>query len=83
MGDLKDAIACAARMSKLSSFGLKEYPEGESWINTLIKKKRTDPAALIRSELGEENFRIYKQLQKIRELTGSVQARLPFEYIIN
>ena len=83
MGDLQEAIACAARMTKLSTYGLKEYPEGESWINSIIKKKRSDPAAMIRSQMGEENYRIYQQVKRVKEMTGSVQARLPFEFFIN
>jgi protease IV len=82
MGNLQDAIACAARMTKLSSYGLKEYPESESWINTILNKRKSDPAAMIRTELGEENFKIYRQMIRVREMTRSVQARLPFEFFI-
>ena len=83
MGDLHEAIACAARMTKLSTYGLKEYPESQSWINSILKRKRSDPAAMIRSQMGEENYKIYKQVKRVKEMTGSVQARLPFEFFIN
>ena len=83
MGDLHEAIACAARMSKLSSYGLKEYPESESWVNTILNKRKSDPAAMIRSELGEENYKIYRQIHRVKEMTNSIQARLPFEFFIN
>ncbi len=82
MGNLQDAVDCAARMAKLDKYGLKEYPESESWINSLLGNKKTEPAALMRKEMGEENFRIYQQVIKIREMTQSVQARLPFEFYI-
>lgn len=81
MGTLQDAIACAARMAKLSDYGMKEYPESESWFQTILNRKKDEPAALIREQLGEENFKIFQQVKKIKSMTGSVQARLPFEII--
>jgi protease-4 len=82
IGSLQDAINCAARMAKLKDYGLREYPETESWFNNILNKKKTEPAAVIRQEIGEENYKIIEQLKKIKAMTGSVQARLPFEIII-
>ena len=83
MGNLQDAISSAARLAKIDSYGLKEYPESESWLNEILGRKKTEPAALIREQIGEENYRVYQQLMKIREMTESVQARMPFELIIH
>jgi protease-4 len=83
IGNLQDAISSAARLARLSEYGLKEYPESQSWINAFLNRKKTEPAAMIRSQLGEDNYRIYRQLIKIREMTESVQARLPYEWIVN
>jgi protease-4 len=82
LGNLKDAINSAARMAKLTDYGLKEYPESESWINNLLKKKKEEPAAMIREELGDENYKLFEQMKKIKAMTGSAQARLPFEIIL-
>jgi len=82
MGNLQDAIACAARMAKADNYGLKEYPESKSWFEEFFNKKKEEPAAMIRQQVGEENYRVYQQLIKIREMTQSVQARLPFELIL-
>jgi protease-4 len=81
LGTLQDAIACAARMAKLSDYGLKEYPEGESWLENLLNRKKEEPAAVIREQLGEENYKIFLQVKKIKAMTGTVQARLPFDII--
>ncbi len=80
LGNLQDAIACAARMAKLDDYGLREYPEFESWLNTLLNKKKQEPAAMIKAEIGEENYKIFEQLKKLKAMTG-VQARLPFEIV--
>ncbi len=81
LGTLQDAIACAARMAKLSDYGLREYPEAESWLEGLLNRKKEEPAAVIREQLGEENYQIFQQVKKIKAMTGTVQARLPFDII--
>ena len=80
---LRGAKLPAARMAKLGDdYGVREYPETESWINRILDKKKAEPAAMLRDQLGEENYRIIEQLKKIKAMTGSAQARLPFEIII-
>ncbi|HEV7621527.1 MAG TPA: S49 family peptidase, partial [Flavisolibacter sp.] len=83
LGNLQDAINCAARMSKTNSYNLKEYPESESWLDNLIGKKKSEPQAMMQEQLGEQNFKIYSELLKIREMTNTPQARLPFEFFIH
>jgi protease-4 len=83
IGNLQAAIASAARMAAVDDYGIKEYPETQSWLTELLGKKHNDPAAMIRQQVGEENFRVYQQLTKIKQMTGSVQARLPFEIILH
>jgi len=82
LGNLQDAINSAAKLAKLSDYGLREYPESESWLNNLLNKKKVEPSAMIRQELGEENYKLFQQMKKIKAMTGSAQARLPFEIVI-
>lgn len=82
-GGTDDAIECAARMAKLSDYSVREFPEPVNILDKLFKK--TSPLAYqakLRKEMGEDNYKIYMELKRIKELTGSVQARLPFEFII-
>ncbi len=81
LGNLQDAINCASRMAKLDSYGIREYPERQSWINELLNKKKSEPEAMIKQQVGAENFRIYQQMVRIKEMTGTIQARLPFDFI--
>jgi len=83
IGNLQDAIDCAARMTKLKTYGLREYPETESWLNNLLGKQKSEPEAVIKQQLGEENYKIYKEMLRIKEMTTSTQARLPFEFLIH
>lgn len=83
IGNLDDAIACAARMAKLTDYGTREYPESGSWLQNLLNKKRTEPEAAIKEQLGEDYYKTFQQLMKIKEMTQSVQARLPYDIIIH
>ncbi len=84
-GGLQDAVDCAARMAKLSDYRLREYPEVQSIFDRLFggAKDNTLKTEMIRKELGEDQFKIYNEMMRIKEMTNSVQTRLPFEFFIN
>ncbi len=83
MGSLQTAIDCAARMAKTSDYRLREYPENESWINRLLNRDQDEPAANIKAQIGTENFKVFQQLIRIRQMCNTVQARMPFEFYIH
>ena len=84
-GGLQDAVDCAARMAKLKDYRLREYPEVQNVIDRLFggAKDNTLKTEMIRKELGEDQFKIYNELLRIKQMTNSVQTRLPFEFFIN
>lgn len=82
-GGLEDAVQCAARMAKLTTYHLREYPEPENILDQIFSK--SDPLnykGKLESEMGAENYKIYLEVKRIKELTGTVQARLPFQFFI-
>lgn len=83
IGGLQDAIDCAARMAKVTGYGIREYPEPLSWWETLFGgyKKSLQTKAL-KEELGEEGTGIYHTIKKIKQSVGSAQAKIPFEISI-
>ena len=83
IGNLQDAVDCAARMAKISQYGWKEYPESGSWLDEILGRKKSEPQAMIREQLGEENYKIYSEMLRIKQMSGSVQARLPFQFFIH
>jgi protease IV len=84
MGDLSDAVACAARMAKLSSYRLREYPESGSWLNELLdRKSKDDPETMIKEKMGDRNYEVFQQLVELNQLCGQPQARLPFQFLIH
>ena len=82
LGGLQDAVACAARLAKVKEYRLREFPESKSWINELLDKREAQPAAMLKQQLGEENYRIYQEVMEVKRLSEGVQARIPFQFFI-
>ncbi len=84
LGSLDDAIACAARMAKISDYGLREYPEPRSlWDILMSGYQKTVRTEAIQEELGEQGFRIYQHIKRVKAMSGTAQARLPFDIMID
>jgi protease IV len=83
IGGLQDAIDCAARMSKVKEYRIKEYPESKNWFEKLFGgSKKTMRSTAIKEEVGEEGFKLLQSFKKIKKLVGGTQARMPFEITI-
>jgi len=84
-GGLQDAIDCAARMAKLKDYRLREYPEVQNVFDRLFggAKDNTLKTEMIKKELGEDQYKIYNEMLRVKQMTNTPQARLPFEFFIN
>ena len=83
-GGLNDAIKAAASMAKLKEYRLAEYPQPSGLFDKLFGK--SDPMNYtdkVKSELGEENYKIFQEIKNVREMTNKIQTRLPFRFFIN
>lgn len=82
-GTLQDAIDCAARMAGTKDYRLVESPESKGLLDRLISNyKRSVSMKFMKDEMGEDGYRTYSTLKKIRSLVGVTQARLPFDLVI-
>lgn len=82
-GGLHDAVECAARMAKLKDYRLREYPEVKNIFDRLFgASDNTLKTQTLKSELGADNFKIYKEMIRIKQMTNTVQTRLPFEFFV-
>lgn len=82
IGGLQEAILCAARMSKLSSYKLREYPEKKNLLEQVMDNyKKSVSSSLVKSEIGEKEYQLLQQVKQVRKMVGEPQSRLPF--IIN
>jgi len=82
LGGINDAIASAAKMAKISSYRLREYPEVKQPLDKLLKSIGGETSeSMVKKELGA-NYTIYQQLKRLQLMNGEVQARLPFDVTI-
>jgi protease-4 len=83
MGGIEDAVACAARMAKLTNYRLVELPEPQNIFQMLFGGYKDNARkSMIREELGEEGMKTYNSLRRAKEMVGVKQARLPFDFTI-
>lgn len=83
LGNLQDAIDCAARMGKTKEYRIREYPEPQSILDLILGNyKKVSKAQAIKEELGTTGFTIYNSLKRVQGLIGTTQARMPAEYNI-
>jgi protease-4 len=83
IGTLQDAIDCAANMAKTSNYRLVESPEPGSIFDRLRGVwKRNASAQAVKDELGEDGYRTFTTLKKVKSMIGVTQSRLPFDLTI-
>lgn len=79
LGGLDDAILQAAELAEVTDYKVRNYPsykiDFEDRFNSFPFAKSKEK--LIIEELGEDNFKIYKNLKQLSTLKG-IQARAPF-----
>jgi len=84
LGGLQDAIAAAAKMAKLTSYGLHEYPEPQSLFDYFMgSREETMKNEAISKELGPAGVKTYNSIRSLKEMIGVTQTRLPFTYHFN
>ena len=83
-GGIQDAVDCAARLAKLADFRVKEYPEPKNFLDRILgtTKSYDKTPAMMKKEMGEENYAVYEEVKKIRQMTNGAQMRLPFQFFI-
>jgi protease-4 len=85
IGNLQNAIDCAARLAKTDSYRLREYPETTGWLERLLNKSSSTNDAEIKivEQVGKENYQVFKELVRIKQICGTPQARLPFHFVVD
>jgi protease-4 len=85
LGTLQDAVDCAARMAKTSKYRLVEYPEPKNILEQLLGKFKhsSGTKAAVKEELGEDGYRTWITVKKIKSMIGVTETRLPFDLNID
>ena len=82
--NLDEAIKCAAAMAKVKDYGIREYPEAKSPFEVIFGSYgKNYKAEILKSELGEDQYRIFMEVKKLKAQTGEIQAKMPFAFEVN
>jgi len=83
IGTLQDAIDCAARMARTNDYRLIETPEPKSFLDRLLGGyKKSSGMKAVKEEIGEDGYRTYMLIKKVKAMVGVTQARLPFDLTV-
>ncbi len=81
LGNLDDAINAAAEMASLESYGVKKFPKYKSGFERFMEDLEGASVqfkeSLLKEEIGDEAYKVLKELQSFKEQKG-IQARMPF-----
>ena len=83
-GGIDDAVKAAATKANLTDYSIREYPEPKNIFEEIFGKR--DPmnyATKLKQEMGEDNFKIYEEIKNLRQMSNTVQAKLPFSFFIH
>jgi protease-4 len=78
IGGLDQAIAYAVKQANLKDYRIKLYPEEKSFQEQLMEGFGETKQDWVRSEVGEEQYRIYMTIKALSTYSG-VQMRMPME----
>ena len=82
LGNIRDAIASAAKKAKLKNYKLVSYPEQKSFFKQLDGDVTSQmKTKMMKSELGD-NYRVFQQIKGITQMMHTPQARLPYDIVI-
>lgn len=84
LGSLEDAIKVAAELAEVDSYKVKNYPNYKTDIKEMLKFSpfaKASKEEILREAMGDENFQLYNNIYRIRNLKG-IQARIPFTFQI-
>ena len=81
LGNLDDAIAAAAELAEVKTYGIKKFPKYKSGFERFMEDmgsaKSKIGESIIKEEIGEETYGILKQMKSAMEQKG-IQTRMPF-----
>jgi protease-4 len=82
-GGLGDAIRSAAAKAKLDDYQVREFPETENMLDQIFgKSSPLNFNSQVKEEIGENNYRVFQELKRVKEMTKGAQARIPFDIFI-
>ena len=83
LGNINDAVKCAAKMAKLKTYTLYSYPAQKSIFGKLSSNMSEQMKThYMKSELGE-NYIYYQQIKNLTQMMRTPQMRIPYDITIH
>ena len=83
LGNINDAVKCAAKAAKIKNYTLVTYPGQKSFFNKFGSGLSAEMKLhVLKSELGD-NFKYYEQIKGVTQMMRTPQARLPYDVVVN
>jgi protease-4 len=82
-GGLQDAVDCASRMAKINDYRLREFPEPQNIFERFFGSSSDNYSMKMKEQLGEDNYKIFLEIMRTRQMINTTQARLPFQFLIH
>lgn len=84
VGGLQDALNEAAQLAGIKTYSLRTYPEKKSILDYILNQSPDKlSSVLLEKELGKEEYNLYKKIKSFKEESGSIKARMPFDFSLN
>jgi len=79
LGNMSDAVRCAANMAHLKTYKLEAFPEQKSIFSKLgLTTSAELKTYFMKSELGN-NYKVYQKVQALTQMARSPQARMLYD----
>jgi protease-4 len=83
LGNIDDAIQCAAKKANLKNYRLETFPEQKSIFNKFgLGINAQIKTSILKSELGG-NFKYYEQIKGLTQMMHIPQARMLYDVMVN
>jgi protease-4 len=83
-GGIEDAVRSAGAMAKLVDYQVREYPEPKNILEQIFgSAEPMSYSKRMKEELGAENYKIYLEMKRAKDMSNTIQTRLPFEFFIH
>ena len=84
LGGLQEAINIAADLAEIGDYRIRNYPNYKKDFKDsfgVFPFAKVDKEAIIKETLGDEEYRLYKRINDMKNLKG-IQARMPYVFTV-
>ncbi|MFN5423488.1 MAG: signal peptide peptidase SppA, partial [bacterium] len=83
IGGEQDAIIEAAKLAGIKEYKVRRYPEEKTFLEYILQQYPNElSSSSIEKEMGRDEYMIFKRIRSLKEESGEIKSRLPFDFFI-